>query len=450
MRVERAGAESTAARIAGILERAQLDRPPAERLADRIAARFVTAVVLVAIGVFGAWRAISPDDALWVTLSVLVATCPCALSLATPAALASASAGLAERGFLIARGHVLETLGRVTHVVFDKTGTLTVPDTAAGTRDRAGAWTATDCLGLARALERHAGHPIARAITERPVGPDVARAESRFATRLRAVEVCPGRGVEAVLDGRHRVRLGRPDWVVPAGSAGASPDVDAEDGGRVALAVGEVLAGWLDVGADVRPGATDLVAGLRARGIAVSLSSGDPSEEAVRRLAERVGITTWEARQMPEDKLARLAALQQAGDTVAVLGDGINDAPMLGRADVGIALGSGADLARVTADAVVLGESLAVVEDAWRQAARTRRVVRQNFTWAVVYNVAVLPAAAAGLVVPWMAAVGMSASSLLVVANSLRLRRPGRRAPTGSGAGGRVPAPAGRPAWVES
>lgn len=451
VRVERVGAQSTAARIAALLERAQLDRPPAERMADRIAARFVTGVVLASVGVYAAWRIVSPDDALWVTLSVLVATCPCALSLATPAALASASAGLAERGFLICRGRVLETLNRVTHVVFDKTGTLTWPELRLTHVRADGPWSRAEVLGLARALERHSDHPVARALRGPDVAPDVARAESALAARLSDVSVRPGAGIEARLNGE-RVRIGHPGWACVPGARPPRARALHRDESWVALAVGDGVVGWLAVGGAPRPGASEVVAALRGRGIGVSLASGDPSHGAVERLATRVGIDAWSAGSGPEDKLRHVVDLQSAGRVVAVVGDGLNDAPVLGRADIGIALGSGADLARVSADAVVLGDRLSTLEEAWDHAARTRRVMRQNLTWAVAYNLSVLPLAAAGAIAPWMAALGMSASSLLVVGNSLRLRRVAsrHRAPASSPDAADVAEPAARAAWASS
>jgi len=450
--VERPGAESTAARIRALLERAQLDRPPAERLADRIAARFVAVVIVCAAAVFGTWWWLEPGSALPVTLSVLVATCPCALSLATPTALASASAGLAERGFLIARGHVLETLGRVDHVVFDKTGTLTTPEHRVTRAHVDGSWSEQHALALARALERWSDHPIARALAARAPDTPEAEIEADFARRLRDVRGVAGRGVEARLD-RSRVRIGRPDWVAAGQVSGLRPPAPDDDESWIALAVDDVVIAWLAVGSVPRAGAAALVSWLRDRGLLVSLSSGDPSRRAVARLAARLGIDEWRAGEPPEGKLEQVAALQARGEVVAVVGDGLNDAPVMSRADLGIALAGGADLARVSADAVVFGERLDSIGEAWRHAARTRRIMRQNMTWAVLYNLSILPAAALGWVAPWMAALGMSASSLIVVGNSLRLRgvRASRRSGHEAAAGVEADEPNTRSAvWVGS
>jgi P-type Cu2+ transporter len=422
MRVDRTGAEGTAARIAALLERAQLDRPPAERLADRVATVFVSGMIVCAALVAGFWAWCSPADALPITLSVLVATCPCALSLATPAALASASAGLSERGFLITRGHVLETLARVTHVVFDKTGTLTRPRHRITRVVLDRGWSESAVDGLVRALERWSDHPIAGALRSAEPSAEAASAEAEFAARLAGVRVHAGRGVEGELDGR-RVRVGRPDWAAPGDEALAQEAPARSAEAELVLGIDGRAVARIELAAVLRDDARPLVAALRGRGLALSLASGDPSREAVAGLAEHVGIERWRAGATPEEKVALVAALQAAGAVVAVVGDGQNDAPVLGRADVGLALGGGADLARVSADAVVLDDRLAVLEQAWQHAARTRRVLRQNLTWSAAYNLSILPAAAAGYVTPWMAALGMSLSSLVVVASGLRLRR---------------------------
>lgn len=419
--VERVGIESTAARIENLIERAQLERPPVQRMADRVAVYFVSGVLLAAAGVFVAWSLIAPADALWITLSVLVASCPCALSLATPAALAAAGAALAERGFLVCRGRVLESLDRVDHVVFDKTGTLTWPEHRV-TRVIVGSddWNASRILGLARAMERHSDHPLASAFRGAPENPDVARSERAFVSRLEQIETRPGLGVEARLDGS-AVRIGRIEGAGPGDDRVPMPGVRGES--WLAVSHGDRLVGWIGTASPVRPDAAALIASLHARGVATSLASGDPSERAVHDVARQVGIEVWRADVGPHEKVEWVAALQRSGATVAVVGDGRNDAPVLARADVGIALGSGADIARGSADAVILGDRLGVLDEACRHAARTRRIIRQNLVWAVAYNAAVLPAAAMGALAPWMAALGMSASSVLVVANSLRLRR---------------------------
>lgn len=452
MIVERVGAASTAARIEAMIERAQLDRPPVQRLADRVAVRFVTGVLIFASMVCAVWIVIAPADALWITLSVLVASCPCALSLATPAALASASAALAERGFLICRGQVLETLGRVRHVVFDKTGTLTWPEhrvtRVVVTQD---GWPADRILGLARALERQCDHPLASAFRTPSEEPDVVRAEQEFVRRLEGIESRPGIGVEARLAAA-RVRIGR---IEPADarepSAVTPPDVASAPGESwLAVSIDDAVVGWVGMASRVRPDAAQAVARLRERGISAWLASGDPATEVVRAVAEQVGIRVWRADLRPDQKVDLVRELQRRGASVAVVGDGRNDAPVLAQADVGIAMASGAEVARGTADAVVLGDGLAILGDAWAHADRTRRIIRQNLVWAVIYNVAVLPAAAMGMLAPWMAALGMSASSILVIANSLRLRavRPARQRvaePAGEASVGQRPP---EQAWV--
>ncbi|MDX2171107.1 MAG: heavy metal translocating P-type ATPase [Deltaproteobacteria bacterium] len=407
--VERAGADGILAGIQRLVDRAGAEKPPVARLADRVARVFVPGVLLLALVVAAAWWPFGAERALWVTLAVLVVSCPCALSLATPAALTAATGGLLGRGLLITRPHVLEGLHAVTHVVFDKTGTLTegrfrltrtVP--LAG-RDAGAA------LAAARALESRSGHPIARAFAG-AAAPAVAD----------AVAVA-GLGVEGVIGGT-RYRIGNPDWVLElAGAAGATPpEADAmwillgDAGGAVA---------WFALEDTTRREAPRAVRALRQRGVVVQLLSGDPSP-AVTRLAERLGIDVAVRGASPEDKLRHVRALQARGAVVLMVGDGVNDAPVLGAAQVSVAMGGGTDLAMSRADAVLLREDLAVLPDALALAHRTRRILHQNLGWAVAYNAVALPLAALGWVTPLWAALGMSASSLVVVLNALRLGTP--------------------------
>ncbi len=439
IRVERTGAESTLAMIAALLDRAQAEKPAAQRAADRWARIFVAAVIVVSIGVGAAWWLVSPADALWVVLSVLVVTCPCALSLATPAALASATHALTNEGFLVTGGHVLETLARATHVVFDKTGTLTESGLQLAHRVAVNGHSADEAFATARALEERSEHPIARAFNE----PTRSLPEGEGCERLPIpVEIkdhstIPNQGVSGRRAGR-RLRLGRPEWAaelyLPAGEAAKlqAPLLANDAQGRgvswLLLADEREAVAWFGLEGRVRPGALETVEWLRESGLSVSLLSGDPSRDAVRELAVSLGIEDYVAGASPEEKLRKVEELERAGAVVVAVGDGVNDAPLLGRADVSIAMGGGTDLTRISADAVLLGNRLAALPGAILQSRRTRRIIRQNLAWAVVYNLAVLPLAAFGYVPPYLAAIGMSASSLGVVANALRLGRvPGER-----------------------
>lgn len=403
MTVTRTGGDTLVSNIARLLERAQSERPRLARLADRVARWFVTGVLAVAALTAVAWWHIDPGEAFAVTLAVLVVTCPCALSLATPTALVAATARLAREGVLVTRAGALESLARADRVVFDKTGTLTRGRLQIRKTETSGDVAPGEAGALAAALEAHSEHPIARAFTHLADG---RRAEN--------VSVHRGLGLEGAVDGR-RLRLGRPDWAARgSGTAGAGTAVVLGENGRE-------LARF-HLADELRPGARETVAALRDAGLAVAILSGD-AEGPVRALAAELGIDDWHAAQRPDDKLARMRAWQADGHRVVMLGDGINDAPVLGGADVSVAMGGGSALAHRGADMLLTAERLPDLAGAVAAARSTLGVVRQNLAWAVAYNAMALPLAMAGLVAPWMAALGMSASSLLVVANAARLGR---------------------------
>jgi len=418
VRVTSAGASTTLAALSRLVERAANERPRIARLSDRAASMFVVALLAIAaIGVV-AWWAIDPSRALPVAFAVLVVSCPCALSLATPAALAAAAGAMGRRHVLCVRPDALETLSRVTHVVVDKTGTLTTGDVRLTGIACHGDTDAEACRSIAAALEQWSAHPIARALA--PYAHDRA---------ARDIVAVPGCGAEGVVDGV-RYRLGRPDWAV-AICVSPSP---VDDAGAAAAETIAVLArdsgclASLRFGDALRPSAPSLVASLRSMGVAVSLVSGD-RESTVTQIAQAAGIDDKHAAATPEAKRAFVAALQARGAVVAMIGDGVNDAPGLARADVSIALGNAAALTQWTADAVVIGGDLARVAFAFRAARRTFRVIRQNLGWALVYNVVAIPLAVSDHLSPLAAAVGMSVSSLVVVGNAWRLSRMSRIEP---------------------
>ena len=401
LRVAETGSATRLSQLTRLVEQAQAQRPALARGAERIARHFVVALLLAALVVYLGWRAYDPTRAFEVTLALLVISCPCALSLAVPAALAAAHGALARMGVLPLRDNALERLAQATDIVFDKTGTLSdgfprlakVEVFPGMDEDRA--------LRIATALERDSGHPIARAFAGRAIT-DAAQAQE-----MRAF---PGRGVEGVVDGRYW-RLGQ------AGFAAA-----ADDDGRVWLGDGRQVAACFTLQESEREGARAAIDALRAQGLVVHLSSGD-GEVAVRGFAQQVGIDKAHARQSPEDKLAFVHDLQRQGRVVAMVGDGLNDAPVLAGADVSLAVAEGAALAQRAADLVLTGRSLQRVPQAIAVARRTRRVIRQNLGWALAYNLLALPLAATGLVTPWLAALGMAMSSLAVTLNALRLTR---------------------------
>ncbi len=410
LRVTRVGADTVLSAIQRLLDRAQSQKPRVAQLADRVAAWFVGGLLILAAGVGAAWYVeAGAAQAFTIVLAVLVVTCPCALSLATPAALTAATGSLTRIGFLVTRGHALETLARATRVVFDKTGTLTEGRVHLAETVPLGEISKERALAVAAALERASEHPLARAITDAaPRGPAASDVTSR-----------PGYGVEGTIEGK-RYRAGGPDFVAELSKK------------KVELPAADEAATWVVLGDETGPiarfrmedrirlEAARAVARLRDLGLEVELLSGD-REGAARATASALGIETVRGGASPEGKLARLRELESQGEIVAMVGDGVNDAPVLAGAPVSIAMGEGTELAQASADVVLLSGRLTRLAEGIATARRARGVIAQNLTWAVLYNAVALPLAALGWVAPWMAAIGMSASSLAVVTNALRL-----------------------------
>lgn len=404
LRITRTGADTRLSQLTRLVEQAQSARPALARIADRISGGFVAVLVACAALTYAWWHLHAPERAIDVTLALLVVSCPCALSLAIPTALTTAHGALARMGVLGLRGDALQTLARVDRIVLDKTGTLSDGTPQLDAVEAFDGFDRGSALAIAAALERESSHPLAQAF-------------AHVETPHSAHNVCsvPGQGIEGVIDGEPW-RLGRAAFVSDR----------QEDDGALWLAHQGRLAARLTIRESMRDGAVEAVAGLRAQGIEVELCSGD-APAAVEHFARQVGITTMHARQTPEQKLALVRRRQQDGDVVAMVGDGLNDAPVLAGADVSLAMAEGAALAQRAADFVITSSSLMRVPQAIALARRTQRVVRQNLAWALGYNVLAIPLAATGHVTPWIAAVGMAASSLLVTLNALRLSR---RAPS--------------------
>jgi len=405
MRVERAGAQTRAAAIARLVERGAAARPRLVASADRVAHALTWVILAVALGAGLAWG----DP--WVAIAVLVATCPCALALAAPTALTTAAGRMLAHGVALTRSSALEPLAAATDVVLDKTGTLTAGRFALRRVQPLGALPQDGCLALARALEAGSAHPLARAFAGE--GPRAAVQEPRN---------FPGVGIEA-RSGGHRVRIGTEAFC--RGLAGSAPPAVAREATHTPLwlADGE---GWLAVFLledSLRPEAQRVVARLRALGLRLHLVSGD-HRDAVAQVAARLGIGRHAGGATPQDKLAYVERLQAEGRVVAMVGDGLNDAPVLARAHASIAMGSGADAAQAQADCVLLAERggarLAALPEGFSAARRAMRVVRQNLGWALAYNAVALPLAAGAWIGPWEAAIGMAASSFVVVLNALR------------------------------
>jgi Cu2+-exporting ATPase len=412
--VTAAGQETTVSALGRLLLLAQSRREATGGLPAWLVPTFIVAVLAIAIGTWFGWQYVDPDKAFPAMLSVLVASCPCALSLALPVVHAAASRRLLDEGVLLTNGDSLATLTTITRAVFDKTGTLTRgrPEITATECNPQRDVAAEDCLAIAGALEAASAHPLAHAFMTR------AQARPPVADN---VEIHPARGLSGTVRGKSW-RIGKKAFVMPGQGEGQDDVIWLGD-----------EHGWVarfQVQDALRDGAQDAVRELQASGIGTAILSGD-AEAAVRDVAERLGIDEWSARQTPEMKLTRLQQLREEGGRVLMVGDGVNDAPVLAAADVSMTVKGGAELAHSTADMILTGESLGLLLRARRIATRTRQLIRQNLTWAVLYNTSVMPLAVSGILKPWMAALGMSLSSLLVVANAARLVREGRQSPGG-------------------
>ncbi|MDZ7661763.1 heavy metal translocating P-type ATPase [Thiohalophilus sp.] len=410
MRVTQVGQDTVLSGIQRLLDRAQSEKPRIARLAERGTGWFVLGVLLLAAGAALVWWQIEPMRAFWVAVAVLVVSCPCALALATPVAMTASTGQLTRRGVITTRGHALETLARIDTLVFDKTGTLTQGELRLEQVMPLGTLPAARCHVLAAALEQGSEHPLAKAIV----------AEAPQTVPVEQLQATPGRGVAGEIDGI-AYRLGNLDFVRELSGAGPVPQAVP---GQSAVYLGSAkgLLAALTLSDQLRPEAAQTVAGLIEQGIEVQLFSGD-EPATVQRVAEQLGIAQVRGGLLPADKLAGLRELQAQGRTVAMVGDGVNDAPVLSQAHVSIAMASGVELARNSADMILQANRLSPLLDAVVQARATRRIIHQNIGWALGYNLVALPVAAAGLLTPWLAALGMSLSSLLVVLNALRLLR---------------------------
>ena len=393
--------------IVDLVQRALAERPQMLRTADRWAGPFLWGVLVVASLAAAAWSVIDPSRALWVAVSVLIVTCPCALSLAAPAALLSAAGALARRGVLVQRLDALETLARTDTACLDKTGTLT--------QDRLvlahiGMHELADrgaMLARAASLAALSRHPLSRALTQALPAPEGAWS---------AVCEVAGQGIQA-RDPQGRLwQLGSPTWLGVQASAGRPVVAFSQVGGRP-----EDTAVF-EFDEALRADAGEALQQFHAQGVAVQILSGD-SQASVDAVARRLSISTAHGSATPEGKLAALSALQAEGHCVLMVGDGVNDGPVLARADVSFALAHGSALAQQRSDFIVLGSRLAEVPAARALAQRTVSVMRQNLLWALLYNAACVPLALAGLLPPWAAGAGMALSSLAVVLNALRLSR---------------------------
>ncbi len=403
VRVVAVGDDAVLARIVGLVERARMSRPPVADLVDRIAAVFVPVVLGVAAVAGLGWTLLgAPAEGARAVLATLVVACPCAMGLATPISLVLGLGNAARAGVLLRHGRALQALAEVDTVVFDKTGTLTVGRPVVRSIEVEGVYSEAEVLRLAAAADRASNHPLAEAL--------VRAAAADALPEATELTVVPGAGVSAVVDG-HRVRVGSPRWLGGAADAPGTPIVVEIDGAR---------AGVLRVDDPARPGARSAVQALRARGLEVHLLTGD-AEGPARRIAEELGVAHWRAGVLPEGKIEMIRALAARGRRVAMVGDGVNDAPALAAAHVGIAMGTGTDVAMEAADVTLHRADPAAVVDAVDIARATLRNVRQNLFLAFAYNICAIPIAALGLLSPAIAGAAMALSSVTVVWNARRL-----------------------------
>jgi P-type Cu+ transporter len=418
VRAQAVGQGTTLARIVELVRRAQGTTPQVQRLADRVAGVFVPSILLVSAATFLAWFFTQHPwpTALSAAIAVLVVACPCALGLATPTAIIAAVEAAASRGILFRDAHAVERLGAVTTVMFDKTGTLTSGKPRVRTILPARGQTDASVLRAAAALEQASTHPLASAIVRaaNDRGMLVPPASNVTATR--------GGGLQGSFDGE-TYRIGNEHYVT---EHGAQLDGLAQsDATRVYLTQGSQLVGAIDVSDAIRPASEQAIEQLAREGIDVQLVSGDAQAPTLA-LAEQLHIRTWYAHVTPERKAEIVMRERQSGARIAFVGDGINDAPALASADVGIAMGAGTEIALETAQAAIISNDPRAVWLGIELSRATLRTIKQNLVWALAYNVILIPLAAVGIVHPILAAGAMGASSLFVVGNSLLLRRRAR------------------------
>jgi Cu+-exporting ATPase len=417
------GADTALAQIARLVAEAQAGKAPIQRLVDRVSAVFVPIVIAVSLTTLVGWLVLTGDAgaAFSAAVAVLIIACPCALGLATPTALMVGTGRGAQLGILIRGPEILEQTRRITTILLDKTGTVTEGRMWVTGVVPAGAAGSAVLLRLAGSAEDASEHPVAQAVVAyaRAQGASLEPVES-FANRS-------GMGVEAVVGG-HTVVVGRPSMLTEWGLAlpqeleQAFARAESEGHTVVAAAVDGAVAGLFVLADRIKPTSAAAVAQLRALGLTPVLLTGD-NERAAGAIAAEAGIEQVIANVLPADKSAVVMRLQREGETVAVVGDGVNDAPALAQADLGLALGTGTDVAIEASDLTLVSGDLRAAADAIRLARRTLRTIEANLFWAFAYNVAAIPLAMAGLLSPVIAAGAMAFSSVFVVTNSLRLRR---------------------------
>ncbi|MCL1048275.1 cadmium-translocating P-type ATPase [Shewanella abyssi] len=404
VRVTALGQDQLVAEIIRLQEIASNSKPKIALYADRFSNYFTAAILLIATATYLFWSFYSPEDAFWVTLSVLVATCPCALALATPTAVTCGTAILTKLGIITRRSGVFEKLPKLNHIVFDKTGTLTLGSLSITNIERVPSTTESvtekQLLAYAAALESSSLHPIAHAF-QAYLTPGITVSNKQSFV---------GCGLQGEIDGK-RLKIGSQSFV-------NNTNYDESDV-IVWLSIEGIVLAKFTLSDEIRPNTTAAIQSLKQLGCNISIASGDNSGE-VENLAKRLGIDDFHKGLSPDDKLTLVSKLQKNAQ-VAMFGDGINDAPVLAGANLSVAMGSGAAISKNSADIILLGDDLSRFADAVTVAKSTARIIKQNLFWALGYNLFIIPLAVSGHVAPYIAAIGMSASSLIVVSNSLRL-----------------------------
>lgn len=386
-------------------ESAQAHKPAIAKLSDRIAQYFVALILLTAIATSIYWSIHSPQEAFWITLSVLVATCPCALSLATPTALTCGTIRLNKDGIMIKNAHVLETMPKVNCFAFDKTGTLTngkfaITDVILLNKQ----YDKESVLAIAAALEAHSEHPLAKAFSQ----------YRNHGINVNNVEVVPGCGVKGVKDG-HKISIGKVSWIQEFTKID-----DCHYKAQCLLTVDNILIATFYMQDTLRVNTKAVINNMRLAKIETVLISGD-NKAGVRSFNQQISLDKTFDTCSAKDKVQILADRQKSGKTVAMVGDGVNDSPVFAQAHVSIAMGSGTEIAKSGADVILLNNHLSSLLRLKQIAIKTSNIVKQNFAWAFAYNAIILPLAVCGFITPYMAVLGMSASSIIVVTNSLRL-----------------------------
>ena len=415
-KVIRVQSESSLAIVDQLYENALQLRSASEALADRIAVWFIAVVLGAATLTYLYWLNVDPQRAFWIMLSVLVVSCPCALSLATPTSITAAIFALRSRGILIRHSSVLDQLPKITDVIFDKTGTLTEGRARIKRVEVLGSFSEQSCMAVAASLEAYSSHPFARAFTDS----DVER------VNITEVKVVPGAGVQGLWEGleeKQQIMIGNRDFIDRAGSVkGLSAVSVPEEQIPIYLATQFELLAVFYLEDPVRASAGESIEELSAQGIKLHLLSGDPTLNS-QRIAQQLGIPNCRSHFSAKDKLEYIERLKAQGRVLMFVGDGINDVPAMGAADVSLVVAQATDLVQARADIGLVVSDLRLINRVFDQGRRLSSVLRQNISWAIVYNLGAMPAAALGFVAPWLAAIGMSLSSVVVVLNALRLKR---------------------------